>query len=51
MGRHNVDQGVKDQYGDTVGEALIWRLGEDLKDDFIELQKLPRLMPMPWPSI
>ena len=34
MGKRHVDYGVKDEHYDTVGEALIWTLGEGLKDDF-----------------
>ena len=36
MGKRHVDYGVKDEHYDTVGTALIWTLGEGLKDDFTE---------------
>jgi len=36
MGRRHVGYGVKDEHYDTVGEALIWTLGEGLKDAFTE---------------
>jgi len=39
MGRRHVDYGVKDEHYDTVGEALIWTLGEGLKDDFTDETK------------
>lgn len=39
MGRRHVDYGVKDEHYDTVGEALIWTLGQGLKDDFTEATK------------
>jgi len=39
MGRRHVGYGVKDEHYDTVGEALIWTLGEGLKDDFTDETK------------
>lgn len=36
MGKRHVGYGVKDEHYDTVGEALIWTLGQGLKDDFTE---------------
>lgn len=36
MGKRHVDYGVKDEHYDTVGEALIWTLGEGLQDDFTD---------------
>ena len=36
MGKRHVEYGVKDEHYDTVGAALIWTLGEGLKDDFTE---------------
>ena len=35
-GRRHIDYGVKDEDYDTVGEALIWTLGEGLGDDFTD---------------
>lgn len=34
LGRTHVGYGVKDEHYDAVGSALIWTLGEGLKDDF-----------------
>lgn len=39
MGIRHVAYGVKDEHYDTVGSALIWTLGEGLKDDFTEETK------------
>jgi len=39
MGKRHVGYGVKDEHYDTVGEALIWTLGQGLKDDFTEETK------------
>jgi len=39
MGKRHVGYGVKDEHYDTVGEALIWTLGQGLKDDFTEEAK------------
>jgi hemoglobin-like flavoprotein len=36
MGRRHVGYGVKDEDYDTVGEALIWTLGQGLGDDFTD---------------
>ena len=36
MGKRHVGYGVKDEHYDTVGAALIWTLGQGLKDDFTE---------------
>ena len=36
MGRRHVEYGVKDEHYDTVGEALIWTLGQGLGEAFTE---------------
>lgn len=36
LGRRHVDYGVKDEDYDTVGEALLWTLGQGLGDGFTE---------------
>lgn len=36
LGERHVDYGVEDEHYDTVGEALIWTLGQGLGDDFTE---------------
>lgn len=36
MGRRHVSYGVKDEDYDTVGEALIWTLGQGLGDGFTD---------------
>lgn len=39
LGTRHVDYGVKDKHYDTVGEALIWTLGEGLGEDFTDAVK------------
>ena len=39
MGRRHVGYGVNDQHYDTVGEALLWTLGQGLGDEFDEEAK------------
>jgi hemoglobin-like flavoprotein len=36
LGKRHVGYGVTDSMYDTVGEALLWTLGEGLGDDFTE---------------
>ena len=36
LGERHVDYGVEDGHYDTVGEALIWTLGQGLGEDFTE---------------
>lgn len=36
MGRRHVGYGVKDEHYDTVGEALIWTLGQGLGEAFTD---------------
>ena len=36
LGKRHVDYGVKDEDYDTVGEALLWTLGQGLGDGFTE---------------
>ena len=36
LGERHADYGVADAHYDTVGEALIWTLGQGLGDDFTD---------------
>ena len=36
LGKRHIDYGVKDKDYDTVGEALIWTLGEGLGENFTD---------------
>ncbi|MEM7019425.1 MAG: globin family protein [Pseudomonadota bacterium] len=39
LGERHVGYGVKDEHYDTVGEALIWTLGQGLGDEFTDEAK------------
>ncbi len=44
LGKRHVSYGVKDEHYDTVGEALIWTLGQGLGDEFTDEVKDAWLM-------